>query len=209
MALFEDREKVKRDISKILYRIGAIKFGSFRLTSGRLSPYYIDLRLIPSFPEAFHEISEVLVRFIKKDLGEGTFDRIAGIPTAGIPFASTIAYLMGKPFLYIRQAKKLHGRERRVEGILSPGDRVLLIDDLITTGSSLLKAAKAIVAEGGIVKDAVVLLDREEGGKENLYKEGISLHAAFKISEIAQTLYELDAIDEEHLKLICNQIRGG
>mgnify|MGYP005667336357 CR=1 FL=1 len=135
------------------------------------------------------------------------FDRIAGIPTAGIPFASTIAYLMNKPFIYIRQAKKLHGRERRVEGLLSPGDRVLLIDDLITTGSSLLKAAKAIVAEGGIVKDAVVLLDREEGGKERLSKEGISLRAVFKISEIAQTLYELDAIDEEHLKLIYNQIK--
>ncbi|MCD6530368.1 orotate phosphoribosyltransferase [Candidatus Bathyarchaeota archaeon] len=209
MALFKDREKVKKDISKILYRIGAIKFGSFRLTSGRLSPYYIDLRLIPSFPEVFHEISELLVNFIKKELGEKNFDRIAGIPTAGIPFASTIAYLMNKPFLYIRQARKLHGRERRIEGMLTPGDKVLLVDDLITTGSSLLKAARAIVAEGGIVKDAVVFLDREEGGRERLHEGGISLHAVFKISEIAQTLHELDAIDEERLKLIYNQIRGG
>ena len=206
--LSKDREKIKRDVCKILYRIGAIKFGSFKLTSGKMSPYYIDLRLIPSFPEVFHKISGILTDFIEKNLGPSEIDRIAGIPTAGIPFASVIAYSMNKPFLYVRQTKRTHGRERRIEGLISPGDKVLLIDDLITTGSSLIRAAKAIVAEGGVVENAVVLLDREEGGKEKLSKEGISLHAVFNISEIAETLYELDAIDEEHLKLILKQIRG-
>lgn len=206
--LSEDREKIKRDVCKILYRIGAIKFGSFKLTSGKMSPYYIDLRLIPSFPEVFHKISGILTDFIVKTLGLSRIDRIAGIPTAGIPFASVIAYSMSKPFLYVRKTKRVHGRERRIEGLISPGDKVLLIDDLITTGSSLIRAAKAIVTEGGVVENAVVLLDREEGGKEKLSKEGISLHAVFNISEIAETLYELDAIDEEHLKLILKQIRG-
>jgi len=94
-----------------------------------------------------------------------------------------------------------------VEGILTSGDRVLLIDDLITTGLSLRKAEKAIEAEGGVITDAVVLLDREEGGKENLDKKGIKLHALLKISEIADRLYEIGAIDEVQLKTILKQIK--
>ncbi|NIM98830.1 MAG: orotate phosphoribosyltransferase, partial [candidate division Zixibacteria bacterium] len=122
------------------------------------------------------------------------FDRIAGIPTAGIPFASIIAYHLNKPFLYIRQRTRLHGRERRIEGLLMPGDRVLLIDDLITTGGSLRKAREAIRAEGGIVTDAVVLLDREEGGKQKLAEDNVTLHYLLRVSEAAEKLYEMDAI---------------
>jgi orotate phosphoribosyltransferase len=107
----------------------------------------------------------------------------------------------------VRKGVRRHGRERRVEGILASGDRVLLIDDLVTTGLSLKKAVEAVRAEGGVVTDAVVFLDREEGGKQLLEKNGISLHALLKISEIANTLFELGAIDEENLKTILKQIK--
>jgi orotate phosphoribosyltransferase len=100
----------------------------------------------------------------------------------------------------------LHGRERRVEGILASGDRVLLIDDLVTTGVTLKKTVEAVRAEGGVVTDAVVFLDREEGEKQ-LEKDGLNLHALLKISEVANTLFELGAIDEENLKTILKQVK--
>jgi orotate phosphoribosyltransferase len=102
---------------------------------------------------------------------------------------------------------RLHGRQRRVEGILVSGDRVLLVDDLVTTGLTLKKAAAAVMAEGGVVKEAVALLDREEGGKEKLSKSGIQLHTLLKMSEVANTLYEIGAIDKENLKTILKQIK--
>ena len=140
-------------------------------------------------------------------IGLKNFDRIAGVPVAGIIFASQIAYNLKKPFLFVRKGVRLHGRERRVEGVLSSGDRVLLIDDLITTGFTLKKTAEAVRAEGGVVTDAVVFLDREEGGKQQLDKSGIKLHSLLKISEIANALYEIGAIDKESLKTILKQIK--
>jgi orotate phosphoribosyltransferase len=205
--LQKDSETKKVEIAKILHKIDALKFGLFKLTSGKISPYYIDLRLIPSFPDAFRQICDFYGESITRQIGLKNFDRIAGVPIAGIPFASQIAYNLKKPFLYVRKGVRLHGRQRRVEGILVSGDRVLLVDDLVTTGLTLKKAAEAVTAEGGIVKETVALLDREEGGKEKLAKNGIQLHALLKIGEVAKTLYEIGAIDEENLKTILKQIK--
>jgi len=197
----------KEKMANILFKIDAIKFGVFKLTSGKASPYYVDLRVIPSFPDAFREICESYAQYIASEIGVKSFDRIAAIPLAGIPFASQIAYNLKKPFLYVRKGIRLHGRERRVEGILVSGDKVLLIDDLLTTGLTLKKAAHAVRAEGGVVTAAVVFLDREEGGKQLLEQNGIKLHALLKVSEVANSLYEMGAIDEENLKTILKQVK--
>src|SRR5512139_3980652 len=172
-------------MAKILMKIDALKFGVFKLTSGKASPYYIDLRVVPSFPDAFRQICDFYAEQTTHEIGPKNFERIAAIPLAGIPFASQIAYNLKKPFLYVRKGIRLHGRERRVEGILVSGDKVLLIDDLLTTGLTLKKAADAVRAEGGIVTEAVVFLDREEGGGQLLEKNGIKIHSLLKISEIA------------------------
>src|SRR3990170_1949959 len=200
-------ETKKAEMANILMKIDALKFGVFKLTSGKPSPYYIDLRVVPSFPDAFTQICAFYAEAIKSQIGIKNFDRIAGIPIAGIPFASQIAYNLKKPFLYVRKGIRRHGRQRRVEGILVSGDRVLLVDDLVTTGLTLKKAAEAIRAEGGVVEKAVAFLDREEGGKEKLAKNGIQLHTLLRIIEIANTLYEIGAIDEESLKTITKQIK--
>ena len=207
MTWAEEKEKLKDETCTLLTRIGALKFGTFTLTGGRLSPYYVDLRVVPSFPDVFRQICDFYGEYITTQIGLENFDRIAGVPLAGIPFATQIAYNLKKPFLYVRKGIRHHGRQRRVEGILVSGDRVLLVDDLVTTGLNLKKAAEAIRAEGGVVEEAVAFLDREEGGKEKLEKSRIKIHTLLKISEVANTLYEIGAIDEESLKTILKQIK--
>jgi orotate phosphoribosyltransferase len=191
MTAQKELDAKKAEMASILMKIDALKFGVFKLTSGKASPYYVDLRVVPSFPDAFTRIC----------------DFYAGVPIAGIPFASQIAYNLKKPFLYIRKGLRRHGRQRRVEGILVSGDRVLLVDDLVTTGLTLRKAAEAVRAEGGIVEKAVAFMDREEGGKEKLAKNGIQLTTLLKISEVAKILYDVGSLDEESFKTIMKQVK--
>jgi orotate phosphoribosyltransferase len=200
-------EEKKNTIANILVKTDAIKFGIFKLPSGKASPYYVDLRVIPSFPDAFHEICDFYSEAIKSQIGLKNFDRISAIPLTGLPFASHIAYNLKKPFLYVRKGVRLSGRERRVEGVLVSGDRVLLVDDLVTSGLTLKKAAEAIRAEGGVVTQAVAFLDREEGGKEKLAENGIQLISLLKISEIATILYDMGALDEESFRTIQKQVK--
>lgn len=197
----------KDKMANILFKIDAVKFGVYKLSSGKSSPYYIDLRVVPSFPDAFREICDFYAQYISDQIGIKNVDRIVGVPIAGIPFASQIAYNLKKPFLYVRKDIKLHGRERRVEGVLISGDRVLLLDDLLTTGLTLTTAIDAARAEGGVVTDVVVFLDREEGGRELLERKDVKVHSLLKISEIANTLFEIGAIDQESLKTILKQVK--
>lgn len=199
------KETMKIELCRVLHKIGALEFGAFKLASGKTSPYYIDLRVVPSFPDAFRKICDLYTGLITQSIGTENFDRIAGVPTAGMAFASVLAYNFRKPFLYTRPQIKTHGRERRVEGILMPGNRVLICDDLITTGKSLLKAVSSIRAEGGVVNDAVVLVNREEGGKQKLTAKDVKLHYLLDASEAADKLFEIGAITEDQLKTIQKQ----
>jgi len=201
---FQDK---KDKMAKILAKIDAVKFGVFKLSTGKASPYYVDLRVVPSFPDAFRDICDFYAETITSQIGLKNFDRIAAVPITGIPFASQVAYNLKKPFLYVRKSIKLQGRERRVEGILFSGDRVLIVDDLATTGVTMRKTAEAIRAEGGVVTQAIAFLDREEGATEKLAEIGVQLIALLKISDVANAMYETGAIDEESLKTIMKQIK--
>lgn len=201
-------EKAKKQLCQVLHKIGAIEFGTFKLTSGKTSPYYIDLRIVPSFPEAFRSTCDLFVRLIRDEVGLERFQRIAGVPTAGMLFASVAAYNLKKPMLYTRKALKTHGRKRRVEGVLLPGDRVLLVDDVVTSGKSMLQAASAIRAEGGVVDDAIVLIDREEDGIRNMAEEKIQTKYFVKISEVAKMLHTSGAISNEELTAIQSQMES-
>ena len=193
------------EFCNILLRTGSLKFGTFKLTSGLLSPYYVDLRLIPSYPEAFQLIIDMYRSVVEPDLVKRV-QRLAGVPSAGIAYAAVVALNLNKPLLYVRKEQKEHGRERKVEGLLQPGDKVLVLDDVVTTGKSLLEATEAISAEGGIVEDAVVLLDRQQGAERNLQKKHVRLHAFTTMRRIADRLLDLGSIDEGQHKEILGQI---
>jgi orotate phosphoribosyltransferase len=195
------------EFCNILLRTGSLKFGTFKLASGLLSPYYVDLRLIPSNPEAFQRTIAMYRSILEPDLIKRT-QRLAGVPTAGIAYAAVVAVNLSKPFLYVRKEQKGHGRERRIEGLLQPGDKVLILDDVVTTGKSLLEAADAIRAEGGVVDDAVVLLDRQQGAEANLQRNRVKLHSFTTMGRIANELLSLGTIDERQHNEIVGQIIG-
>jgi orotate phosphoribosyltransferase len=204
--MHSELEKDEVEFCRLLLKTGALKFGTFRLTSGRLSPYYVDLRSVPSYPEPFRKVIGLYERLVKQKVGLDKFDRISCVPTSGLLFASTLAFNLSKPILYARKEKKEYGRQRRIEGVMIPGDRVIVVDDLVTTGRSLVDATEALRAEGGVVTDALALIDREEGGRERLSEIGVRLNVFMKISDIAERLYKLGVIEEERYQEILTQI---
>lgn len=195
---------VEEELPKILIHTGALKFGVFTLSGGKLSPYYLDLRIVPSFPDAFRTSIEHLMKVARTI---PAVDKIGGIPTGGLPWASVLAYSLSRPLVYVRKEVKHHGREKMVEGMLAPGDKVLLVDDVITTGHNILNALQTLRAEGGVVDQALVLVDREEGGREHLQKEGVTLHSVTRISEMAQRLLDMDAITRSQFEELTTQLK--
>lgn len=202
----ELRAELVRDLGRILLKTGALQFGTFKLSSGKLSSYYIDLRLVPSYPGVFRKVISAYIGLIRNEVGSRRVDAVAGIPTAGLPYASVVAYTLRKPLVYVRREEKAHGAQRLIEGTLSPGWRVAILDDLITTGSTIIKVADVVRREGGVVQDAVVLIDRREGGAERLKEAGIRLTSLTAIDELTQLLYEADLIDEEQRRAILQQL---
>lgn len=199
----KDRLKVRA--CEILIETNAVSFGDFTLTSGKKSPFYIDMRVIPSFPKSFDEVCNMYVKIIKNEVAET--DRIAGVPTAGLPFATLVSHKLNLPLIYVRKKRKIHGKGRMIEGILKRGDNVLIIDDLVTTGRSLINSINNVRREGGIVKDVVVFLDREQGGKEHLKDVGVKLHSILNVTELIEYLREQSVLDEETYLKCINYIR--
>ncbi len=201
----EERKSIISNIGKVLIKSGALKFGTFTLTSGKLSSYYVDLRIVPSIPGVFREVIHAYVSLIKKSVPLGEIGAIGGIPTAGLTYATAVSYELAKPLIYVRKEERQHGTGKDVEGLLSPGAQVIIIDDVITTGSSIISAVNAIRNNGGIVKRAAVLIDRLEGGKENLAKIGVTLVPLTSIVEITDFLYDMSIIEDSSRNAIYAQ----
>lgn len=180
------------DLILALYHIGAIQFGKFKLKSGILSPIYLDLRVLVSHPRVLSDAAHALA----EKLGTLTFDRIAAIPYAALPIGTAVALEMNRPMIYPRQAKKDYGTERVIEGEFSAGETAVVIDDVITTGASKLEAIAPLVMTGLIVRDVVVLIDREQGGAAEMSTRGYTLHAIFTIRELLRVLRAADKISE-------------
>lgn len=169
-----------------LTAIQALKFGEFRLKSGVLSPFYVDLRGIIAHPPTLRAIALRILEVLRPL----RFDRVAGIPYAGLPIATAVSLLGNLPLLYARKEAKEHGTRRAVEGIYAPGDVVIPIDDVITDGASKFEAAAPLLEAGLTVRDFVVFLDREQGGADRLKEKGYTLHSALQISAVLAHLRE-------------------
>lgn len=163
-----------------LTAIQALKFGEFRLKSGVLSPFYIDLRGIIAHPP----ILQAMALRILEVLRPLRFDRIAGIPYAGLPIATAVSLAGNLPMLYARKEAKDHGIRRAIEGTYAPGDVVVPIDDVITDGASKFEAAAPLIEAGLTVRDFVIFLDREQGGADKLKERGFTLHSVLRISTV-------------------------
>lgn len=198
-----DRDR-KGEIASSLYEVGGVKFGEFTLTSGKTSPYYVDLRIVPSYPELFDMVTEFCADLVEREIGNDY--KIAGVPTGGLPYATLVSYKLGLPLLYVRKKKKSHGREKGVEGEFEEGE-VVLIDDVTTTGGSIKEAAETVREEKGKVNHAVVILDREEEAEKELETAGVSLHSCFKISELVKHLKENGKITDGEYSTILDYLK--
>ncbi len=163
-----------------LLSAGCIKFGSFTLKSGLQSPIYIDLRQIITYPRLLEQISAAYLPLLK-DL---KFDRIAGLPYAAIPIATAISLQGNYPMIYPRKEAKAYGTKAEIEGEYHNGETVVVIDDLATTGGSKFEAIEKLTGAGLIVKDVVVLVDRQSGAKQSLEQAGFAMHAVLTITQL-------------------------
>ena len=145
---------------------------------------YVDLRLLVSRPNLMQAAACAYAK--KLDLLE--CDRIAGIPYAALPIGMAVSLASGVPLIYNRKESKSHGLGKDIEGLWQPGERVVIIEDVITTGGSIVSSVELFRAAGLVVEDAVVLLDRQQGGVENLRKVGIRVHSVLELSDVLDLL---------------------
>ncbi|MFQ5342324.1 MAG: orotidine-5'-phosphate decarboxylase [Anaerolineae bacterium] len=167
-----------------LHDLGAVQFGQFTLKSGLRSPIYIDLRLLVSDPVVMRMVARAYAGLLRTL----TFDRIAGIPYAGLPIATAVGLEMGRPVIYPRREVKGHGTARTIEGKYQAGETAVVLDDLITTGGSKFEAIEPLEAAGLRVRDVVVLIDREQGGAQELAEAGYELHTLLSLPSMLETL---------------------
>lgn len=196
-------ERIK--LAKKLYEEGIILFGKFKLTSGIESPYYIDLRKALSKPSLLREIVEAYKNVIEKI---PRVDVIVGIETGSIPWAAILAYILNKPLAYVRKKPKGHGAMKLIEGEIGKGKHAIVVDDVSTTGGSLLRATRILRENDVKTEYAIVFVDREQGAKRNLEKENVKLISIFTVTELLKYIKDLGLISETKYREIMDYVRG-
>lgn len=193
---------MNKEIALSLHEIGAIKFGEFKLKSGIMSPIYIDLRIIISYPKVLKLISQAMIE-VSKNL---KFDVIAGIPYTALPIATAMSVSEDWPMVYARKEVKDYGTKKKIEGVFNEGNTALIIDDLITTGGSKFETIEPFEASNLKITDFIVLVDREQGGGRLLEEKGYKLHSIIGINELLDILKEENKIEEDNYQKAKNFI---
>ena len=184
-------------LAKALCDAKIMKFGLFSLASGRKSPVYVDVRVLPSTPASFSTAVDELVKKVK----EMKVDVVAGAETAGIPIAAAIAIKAKLPMIYVRKRPKSYGTMSFIEGILEKGQKVVLIDDMITDGRSKVRFIEGIRKEEAICEDVLVIIDREQGGTETLAAENVKLHSLITLKEVLEYMKKKELVDEDNYNI--------
>ncbi len=181
-----------------IYNLGIIKFGNFTLKSGMNSPIYIDFRPIASRPDLLIKLSDLLLH----EVSYTNFELICGVPYAALPIATTLSLRSNIPLIIKRKENKGYGTKRMIEGIYKKGQNCLLIEDVITSGDSLLKTVIDLEKEGLIIKDILSILDREQGGTENIKKRGYNIRTLFRIGEVLKMLEKKHFLKKKKIHMI-------
>ncbi|MBI3840663.1 MAG: hypothetical protein HY297_01700 [Thaumarchaeota archaeon] len=199
---WKNRRAKLRSLAEGLVKVGALQFGTFTLPDGKESSYYINLKGLPSYPGVYGLVAEAVADVVSKKAPKA--NALCGVPITGLIIAAPVATALKMPLNYTRLSKQAN--ERVVEGEVRPGWNVAMIDDLSRSGKSILASAKAIEQEGGDVTHAVVFIDRMEGARERLSKQGIALHCVTDVIELADTLASMELISQENQKAIVRSV---
>jgi len=174
-----------KEFATFLDEKGIIRFGDFTLSSGKKSQYYIDLRLVASYPHEFRKMIKQLQNMISNEIGFENFHSLVSVPTGGLVIASSLAIEIVKPLIYVRNKPKEHGTSQSIEGVTCKDMKLLMIDDVATTGDSVINAIKILKQSGMKITDAFVIIDRSDGvASIALKNEGVKLHSLMKIEHV-------------------------
>jgi orotate phosphoribosyltransferase len=195
-----------KEFAIFLYKNNIIRFGNFTLASGKNSSYYVDLRLIPSYPHQFRKMIKNLQNLIVEKTGLDDFDCLASVPTGGLVVTSALAIEIVKPLIYVRSKPKEHGTTKSIEGKISAGMKVMMVDDVMTTGTSVLNGINQLKEAELLVSDLYVIINRLEGGDKALSDIGVQTHQLTDILEITDILFQEKLIDKEIFEKIKNQV---
>lgn len=175
----EDRASVAAAIAGV-----ALLRGTFTLRSGRTSSYYLDKYLFSTRPEVLGRVGRLFAGRIEALKKEGRVDRLAGAELGGIPLVTVASLETGLPSIFVRNKKKDYGTAKQVEGVLNRGDRVVIVEDVATTGGQALEAAAVLREAGAEVVAIIATIDRQEGARENVEKAGVRFEALFTKADL-------------------------
>ena len=202
-------ESTTDKVANALYKSGCIKFGSFKIKSGATSPYYIDMARLLSNPKELETIAEVAAQKIHQiTTTTDPLTKLASIELKGALIAPIIACKINLPCVIVRKEEKAYGVTGRVAGAdVLEGDKILFVDDVISEGLSKIEGIKPLQMLGAEIKHILVIVNREQGGKENLEKAGYAVHALAKVSEIVTSLQKHKKISTEQAKTVLIYIK--
>jgi orotate phosphoribosyltransferase len=200
---------ITSEVAEALYDSGCLKFGTFRLKSGVLSPYYIDLASVLSSPKDLCRLADIASQRVKQIAAKDRIDKLATIELKGALILPSIACRTNMPCVVVRKETKSYGATGRTAGSdITRGERILFFDDVVTEGLSKVEGIKPLQELGATVQHILVIVDREQHGKEKLEKLGFKVHALAKITELAQTLVKDSKISKEQGEAVLNYAKG-